>query len=414
MSTEPVTIFARIHDIAGVARCLRARDPHVSLDGPDDDWRNATVTIGASTLRFTHDPARYEPAKWALQMRGLQGYLGRLPFHASMERVLLLPTTFRLALGTIFAPEETASADPRRAFVAEVATLLDGVLFKPSGLSDPHGRVLEHASLPTDPHATWPRVTGRFARAMPVGERLHEVACPPALYETAVGASDAVRIARRALALTAVAARGMAELDAKDDAAIGLDVDLRRWLAELGVEDELESAERHLLAAPLGANASQEMTDALWRVEGAAILAWALGIASLPKDDELVVTAPFWRTMKLLNAVGAREILARSTRRADADILALRRRYFLLDWRHQRFAIDAGPIDFRAVARTLPVSDLSGFVLDEGDLALRGKRIDRAPRDVLAATGSLVRERHKALVWLTERTALYSEAVAHT
>jgi hypothetical protein len=78
MSMEPVTLFARIADPAGVARRLRELAPGVEVDGPDKDWRNARVTFGKwwkkRTLTFTHDPAYSEP-NWSAQMHGTRGCL---------------------------------------------------------------------------------------------------------------------------------------------------------------------------------------------------------------------------------------------------------------------------------------------------------------------------------------------------
>src|ERR1700733_14866794 len=46
IAMEPMTLFARIADPAGVARQLRQLVPTVRIDGADDDWRTAVVTVG--------------------------------------------------------------------------------------------------------------------------------------------------------------------------------------------------------------------------------------------------------------------------------------------------------------------------------------------------------------------------------
>ena len=60
---EPITLFSRIADPAGVALRLREIAPDVAIDGPDDAWTSAVVAFGAGKLRrtvtFTHDPAYY-------------------------------------------------------------------------------------------------------------------------------------------------------------------------------------------------------------------------------------------------------------------------------------------------------------------------------------------------------------------
>jgi hypothetical protein len=60
MAMEPITLFSRNADPAGVARRLRELAPDVEIDGPDDAWTSAIVAYGGGkkrrTLTFTHDP----------------------------------------------------------------------------------------------------------------------------------------------------------------------------------------------------------------------------------------------------------------------------------------------------------------------------------------------------------------------
>lgn len=37
------------------------------IDGPDDAWANAVVTLGERAVRFTHDLAYYAEPKWSGQ-----------------------------------------------------------------------------------------------------------------------------------------------------------------------------------------------------------------------------------------------------------------------------------------------------------------------------------------------------------
>jgi hypothetical protein len=52
--------------------------------------------------------------------------------------------------------------------------------------------------------------------------------------------------------------------------------------------------------------------------------------------------------------------------------------------------------------------------LVEGDLELRGERIDRAPEDVFSSAHSAAQERHQAANWLWEGPERYSEASVAT
>lgn len=62
---EPMTIFGRIVDVAGVARLLRQSHPGAILDGPDDNWRSATVSFGSRKLTFSHNPEYYAEPNWS-------------------------------------------------------------------------------------------------------------------------------------------------------------------------------------------------------------------------------------------------------------------------------------------------------------------------------------------------------------
>src|SRR5262249_37443837 len=146
MAMEPITLFARIADPAGVARRLRELAPTVEIDGPDDNWRNAVVTFGKGkrkrTLTLTHDPAYYAEPNWSTQMSGMRGYFSRFPDPARKPRVMALTTSLRFSLGTLFDPDFDPEGDPRLDALFAVAELLDGVLFTPSALRDARGRIL--------------------------------------------------------------------------------------------------------------------------------------------------------------------------------------------------------------------------------------------------------------------------------
>ncbi len=73
-------------------------------------------------------------------------------------------------------------------------------------------------------------------------------------------------------------------------------------------------------------------------------------------------------------------------------------------------------MDFAEYARTCwfgPL-DVAGLPLVEGDLGLRGRRIDRAPREVFSSAHSAAQERHQAANWLWEGPERYSEASVAT
>src|SRR5262245_61598247 len=119
---EPITLFARIADPAGVARLLRRLHPNVQLDGSENNWQRATVAFDGKKgwlpfsrkqrlITFTHDPQYYAEPNWSVQMNGMRGYFSRFVDTERKERVLMLTTTFRFSLGVLFDPDPDPAGD---------------------------------------------------------------------------------------------------------------------------------------------------------------------------------------------------------------------------------------------------------------------------------------------------------------
>ncbi len=424
MAMEPITLFARIADPAGVARRLREIAPAVEIDGPDDDWHNAVVTFGKGrkqrTLTFTHDPAYYSEPNWSVQMSGMRGYFSRFPDSDRKERVLLLPSSFRFSLGTLFEPDFDPSGGPRLDVLFAIAEMLDGVLFTPSSLRDAHGRILFGAGgeEEEDPEAVWPRVVGEVSAADPLGATMHERSRPRQPGDEPEGAEPptAQRVARRALALAAVTARAILEQDVANPEAAGTYQDLLAWVREIGIDDEFEPDEWEVLQRPLGRLEPRQQIDSTWRLEGLVVLAWALGRFEVPPHDQLVQLNPLWRSLGLLDAGAARELLAGPVLRSREEIGTLRNRLFALHWRLRNFHVNPGVLDFAEYARTcwFGALDITGLPLVAGDLGLRGRRIDQAEADVFSSAHSTAQERHQAVNWLWEGPERYSQASVAT
>ena len=420
---EPITLFARTADPAAVARRLRELDPTVEVDGPDDDWRAATVRFGsgasARALTFTHDPTYYAGPGWSGQMDGMRGYFERFPESDRKPLVLALTTSLRFALGTLFDPDFDADGDPRLDVLFAIAALLDGVLFTPSSLRDAEGRILLSAAGEDeeDLAATFPRVLGEVAAATPLGAALDRASRPAAEPDDPdADPPTAARVARRALALAAVTARAILEQDVDGPDTPATHRDLLAWVDAIAIDDEFEAGERDVLRCPLGELAPAEQVEATWRLEGLVVLAWALGRFAIPPHDELVGLSPLWRSLGLLDAEAARALRDSPTLRPRAEVEALRRRLFAVHWRLRNHSLKPGPMDFAEFARTCwfgPL-DIAGLPLVDGDLAVGGARIDRAPGDRVAATHSAAQERHQAANWLCAGPATYSEASVAT
>jgi hypothetical protein len=353
-------------------------------------------------------------------MSGMRGYFSRFPDTERKPRVITLTTTFQFSLGTLFDPDFDPEGDPRLDVLFAIAELLDGVLFTPSALRDAHGRILFGAGGEDEenPDAVWPRVLGNVPVSSPLGAAMHELSRPRPPNEEAEGANppSAQRVARRALALTAVTARAILEQDVANPEAARTYQDLLTWVQEIGIDEEFEPDEWAVLQRPPGKLDQRGQIDSTWRLEGLTVLAWALGRFELPPHDQLVSLNPLWRSLGLLDADGARALLASPTLRSREEIGTLRNRLFALHWRLRNFHVTRGVLDFAEYARTCwfgPL-DLTGLPLVEGDLSLRGERIDRAAAEVFSSVHSLAQERHQAVNWLWEGPERYSRASVAT
>jgi hypothetical protein len=93
MAVEPIVIYSRKVDPAGVLALIRARHPGLALAGPPDDWRQITITRERPlrkpmTLTSAHDPEYYDGPDFADQMRGRQGYFSRFPGQPHLDAAM--------------------------------------------------------------------------------------------------------------------------------------------------------------------------------------------------------------------------------------------------------------------------------------------------------------------------------------
>jgi hypothetical protein len=421
---EPITLFARIADPAGIAKRLGELVPDLEIDGPDDLWTEAIVRFSAKpeplTITISHNPDYYSEPGWSQQMAGMRGYFEGFPDSDRKQKVLLLTTTFRFALGTMLEPDIRSNDDPRIGLLTAMAELVDGVLFTPGALRDRHGRILLSAGGPGDEHpdAEWPRVVGEVDFKTELGATMHEMSRPkpPEEDETAADAPSAERVARRALAMTALTARAILEQDATNPDYPPIHQKVLHWAGDLGLDQELEPDELATVHKPLGQLDPQEQTNATWRLEGLVVLAWALGRFEIPPHDELVDFNAMWQSLGFLDRDASNALLAHPELKPREEIHALRNRLFALHWRLRNFHIRREPMNFVEFAETCwfgPL-DISALPIVEGDLALQGARIDRAPPQTVATVHSAAQERHQAANWLREGPNAYSEASVAT
>jgi hypothetical protein len=424
MAAEPITVFSRRVDPEGLYRYLDRLGLDLEIEGTLTAWTALRIRgvgeQGPCLLTLTHDPAYYAEPNWSRQMQGMAEYFARFPESPNKERVLMLPTSLHFSLGTLFDPDMDPPHDPRLPVLFEVAQYLDGVLFTPSSLRDAQGRVLLSAYGPEeeDPEARWPEVVGEVSVNTPLGRAMHEISRPRPEGDEPPEATppSAHRVARRALALTALTVRAILEQDAENPSALATLRDVLEWSEALNLADELEPEEAEIVALPLGALPPQGQIEATWRLEGLVVLAWALERYPLPAHDALVELSPLWQSLGLLDVERANALVANAQLRSREEIHRLRQRLFALNWRLREFRIRRKAIDFAAFAQTAwfgPL-DLGDLPLVENDLAVGGVRLDQADEDLLGSTQSATHERHHASNWLWEGPERYSEVIVAT
>lgn len=442
MAMEPITLYSRNADPGLAARKLRELAPGVKLDGNDEHWRNAVITLGhdSRTLTITHDPEYYQGSDWQQQMAGMRGYFSRYPDSERKPMLLMLTTSFQFALGTLFDPDCESNDDPRLKVLYDLAEALDGVLFSPSAMRDARGRTLCGAGGEEfdDPDAVWPRVLAAVDISDPLGQEIHHQSKPNPDVDDATEAPTALRVARRALALCAVTARAILEQHPSNLNSINTGQplwsrwarqmiggyvfwnrspsELTNWVKKIGIEDELEPDEWEALQRPLGKMDERMQIHATWRLEGLVVLAWALGHAATPPVDELVSFYLVWKRLGLLNVDVAQRLLSQPTLRPREEIRTKRGQFFAAHWRLRNFQLNREVLNFAEFAKTCwfgPL-DISGMSLNDGDLELQGARLDRRPRHIVGTALSAAMERHKAANWLWDGPVRFSESSEDT
>lgn len=424
MAFEPINIFSRKIDPRGVLEVLRRTGLEVKVAGPDDDWTEAVVTVRkggllrkAVVMTFGHNSEYYDGDGWPRQVMGMQGYFSRFADVPRKPDIMRAIGLFRFALSVPQDDLNIESDDERLKLLYAVCSHLDGVIFTPSSLRDAQGRILISSDGEFDPQAELPK--------LPAAAEV--VATAPNINENEdAGDTDsaeeddypepvpplAVKVARRALALTAVAARATLELDAEQlDSPEELRKRLTAWLESLDIGDELEPQEWKVLQRPVGTLEQQDFINAMWRVEGLAVLAWALGLCEMPPDDELVVPMELYGSLGFLDTEAARAILASPELRPAAELEEMRIHLLMLHWRIRDYSIKPEAMDFVAFSQNCWIGsfDISRFRIIDRDLAVGDTALHDADDERKSIVASLAMERHLAINWLSGYSAVYSE-----
>lgn len=223
------------------------------------------------------------------------------------------------------------------------------------------------------------------------------------------GPPGAHRVAIRSLALTAVVGRAFLELENTGEAYYGAAHDrLLAWTRELALADELEPAEQEFIDTPVGGLGRQRMVDATWHTEGLGVLTWALcRLPAVPPPDEPFDVNRLREITGLVAPEVSRQLLAAAALRRPDELERMAARLSAVHWRVGQCTRLRSPLDAAGRARWSG-TDLAGLPLADGDLAVGGEPIHRAPARLVGLIGSSARERHRAARWLLGDQPQYS------
>lgn len=224
---------------------------------------------------------------------------------------------------------------------------------------------------------------------------------------------SAKRAAARAIVLAAVEARTFGEqhldqLTNPEKTRAGLFA----MLQGLGIAGELERQERDFLKTRFGQADKSLVANASWRVEGLAVLAWALNRFTLPPYDEAVVPIPVQDSVGFANLDLARELLVSGAFRPSLEIDRFAIHATLVTWRLRTFRMHPGPWDFVGHLRkqaSFNESWLADLRFVDGDLAIGTQSIANAPPADVERCERMAVERQIAAYWLQGDDPVYSK-----
>jgi hypothetical protein len=410
----PFTLFCHSSSPEAAQRFLRERGATVTGDA--HDWRAVLSSKqglfgGKRRLELNYELAWCSPPNWPKQLGGMANYLRSFNMTDGVRRLLLLLVIPKLkfSIGVVDEPEVESDDDPRLALLSDLAEHLAALVFTPQTLLDPQLRVLAALEDEPDDKAQIPLEAADGSTlaigSLPSDEDEDEDEPDP---------PTARRVALRLYALVAITARTLFDLNlqAGRTPAYGLE-ELRKWAAALELDGELEPQEKNLLEAESGALDQRSLINGTWGIEGAAVLAWALGLAELPAYDTQVDVDTLFEAVGLLKVGHGQRTIDDARLRSPEELGTFAMQMLAFHWRMVDFRLQPKRIDFDEVSIFGPF-DLSWAKLADRDLVLQGTRIDLAPQDARQLASSISFERFRAANWLRGYEAIYSETPTDT
>jgi hypothetical protein len=394
---------------------LRTLAPSLQLIGPEDNWEKIVITEPthsskkAPALTVFHNESFYNGADWSNHLLGMQGYFSEFPDTKWKPGIIQKLGNLGFILGTIADPDiDLDSNDERARIILAVASYLNGLIFTPSALRDAKGRKLLAWDGKRDPDAVLPNypISG-VTEELPDNDAQEEIELEP---------PNPRRVAARALVLAAIGARGLFEKDGHPEEFETDRKEILSWIEAIGISDELEADEWEILQRPIGSLERQTWSDATWRIEGLAVLVWALRRAQLPPYDRQVPPRDLFSAIGYWDKYAGRKLLDSARLRTNEELQEFQTFALAVHWRLTQFSLDGIGMDFKRFSREgwMAPFDLKPFRLIEGDLALGDYPVSKTPKELFKSARSCAYERHLAINWLLGYSPIYSETRTDT
>ncbi|HET7487240.1 MAG TPA: DUF4272 domain-containing protein [Acidimicrobiales bacterium] len=361
MARADLTVYGRKGDAEGLALVVARSLPGSELRGRNETWqvsytRNLTIARRRPDLVVEVDARPFQGPAAARERAWVRDTIYGRMRGPGLESVL--HTVDHLIVSAAFKSGADQPINPGdRAFsvIYDLAARTDGFC-----LDLPRGRVLS-----------------------PTGQVL--ASTEQLLAEGAVPLDPSLaRIGARLVSLVAVGARALTELDGRD--VVEAREGIRRWVKAAGADKELEPPEQAFLDSLAGTPDDEALTHATWQIEGAVVLAWALGLLDeLPPFDQPVDPLLLSGILHFPDGRQTREVLRAGKRRHQASVDDEAARHQAVYWRLEQ-CLSSGPVvpDYPAGS----------------DLVVAGRPVTDVDEDTLETARSITAERLHALTWL--------------
>ncbi|OYW76615.1 MAG: hypothetical protein B7Z37_08020 [Verrucomicrobia bacterium 12-59-8] len=398
MPPPPINIFSQHRKPEEVLQLLRQLLPEAAVETSEEGvWSCARGTWkrgwlkGALHMEVRHDPEYYAGSGWNAQLLGMAGYFRQFPGASQRPDLFGYLPGLSFALSFMIEPAFTDN-DPRQEVIAAIARLVEGVIFLPGCLSDAEGRLIISADDDADPEAQIPA-------HLPVQNEDPE----PSDESPASDPPSEARVISRLVLMGALVNRGFME-DHPEGEALRLEMlaDLRNSEAwQEGEEDEIESLE-----TPVGKLPEKKSWELPWLSEGAAVLAWSVGLMELPAYDEQASTDDLYKVISDLENERVTPKL-----RSPEELEKLSFQMLAIHWRLRQFYVEPKAMDLVEYAPRAwcgPM-DLSMARLINNDLEIKGEPLLMSSEEDWKCTSGIMEERRKAVYWLQGQNPVYSE-----